>query len=119
MQTQNISSSSLSVDQGSPLKSKLQTIDNISGVKNQHEFSSIKQQDSHVHLSPEARKLADTHKKAYSAAKKAPDIREDKVKEYRERLASGIYSYDSGKIADGILRESIRDKLAKEMSQES
>ncbi len=40
---------------------------------------------------------------ANQLAKSTPDIREDKVKQIQERIKSGNYKVDLGKIADKIL----------------
>jgi negative regulator of flagellin synthesis FlgM len=42
-----------------------------------------------------------------------PDVREDKIAHFKELIASGKYKPDSGKIADGILKEALMDDLAK------
>jgi negative regulator of flagellin synthesis FlgM len=41
-----------------------------------------------------------------------PDVREDKVKELKERIESGNYAVDSGKVAAKMLGESIIDTIA-------
>ena len=65
-----------------------------------------------VNLSPEARDLLDARNKAYQIAKETPDVREDKVAELKARIASGKYEINSENIADGMLREAVREKLS-------
>ncbi|MGE0174090.1 MAG: flagellar biosynthesis anti-sigma factor FlgM [Oligoflexales bacterium] len=71
-----------------------------------------KARDYSVELSNQSKEVAAARAKALNIAKNTPDIREDKVAEFKRLLAEGKYKVDSGKIADGILREAIRDKLA-------
>lgn len=64
-----------------------------------------------VELSNGARSKAAEMQKAKQIAQDTPDIREDKVAAIKERIKNGTYQLDSGLIADGILREAIRDHL--------
>ena len=50
---------------------------------------------------------------AKKAAHEAPDVREDKVAYYKNKIAKGEYKPDAGNIADGILREAMKDEIAK------
>ena len=63
-------------------------------------------------ISPKARELSDSFKKATEIARSTPDVREDRVAAIKQKLADGKYEMDSGKIADGIMREAILDHLA-------
>ena len=63
-------------------------------------------------ISPKARELSDSFKKATEIARSTPDIREDRVAAIKQKLSDGTYEMDSGKIADGIMREAILDHLA-------
>lgn len=65
-----------------------------------------------VDLSSKSRSLRSQQKKAYDIAKSTPSVREQKVAELKEKIKNGTYQMDSGKIADGILKEAIRDHLA-------
>jgi negative regulator of flagellin synthesis FlgM len=67
-----------------------------------------------VNLSPEAREKAKAYKKALDIARNTPDVREERVAEIRKRIQDGTYQVDSGKIADGMLMEAIRDKVAQD-----
>ena len=63
---------------------------------------------ANVTISPKARELS----LAKSVAENTPDVREDKVAEFKKLIASGNYNPDSGKIADGILKEAMKDELS-------
>ena len=65
-----------------------------------------------VELSDRAKSRAAEQKKAFDIAKNTPDIREDKVAEIKARIQAGTYEVDSGKIADGMLREALMDHMA-------
>ena len=69
--------------------------------------------DFNVSLSPKSREIAEARKLALGIAKNTPDIREDKVEEFKRRIDSGEYKADAGNIADGMLREAVRDELAR------
>ena len=70
------------------------------------------EQGVNVELSPQARQMADARKKAADIARSTPDVREDRVAALKAQIAAGTYKPDSGKIADGILREAILDRLS-------
>ncbi|MFK7824978.1 MAG: flagellar biosynthesis anti-sigma factor FlgM [Oligoflexales bacterium] len=65
-----------------------------------------------VDLSSKSRAMRSQHKKAYDIAKATPGVREKKIAELKAKIQNGTYQVDSGKIADGILKEAIRDHLA-------
>ncbi len=65
-----------------------------------------------VQLSPEARDLAAARAKAHQIANDTPDIREDRVAELKAKIEKGEYKVDPEKIADGMMREAIKDRLA-------
>ena len=56
--------------------------------------------------------------KEMSLAKKivedTPDVREDKIAHFKDLIAKGKYKPDAGKIADGMMREAMKDELAKD-----
>jgi negative regulator of flagellin synthesis FlgM len=64
---------------------------------------------ANVQISPRAKELS----LARTLIEETPDVREDKVAEFRKRIASGEYKPDAGKIVDGILGEAIKDELSK------
>jgi negative regulator of flagellin synthesis FlgM len=68
--------------------------------------------DFGVQLSDDARKRADERKKSFEIAKNTPDVREEKVAAIKAKIQAGTYDVDSGKIADGMLREAIMEHLA-------
>jgi negative regulator of flagellin synthesis FlgM len=65
-----------------------------------------------VELSDRARSRSAEQKKAFDIAKKTPDIREDRVAALKAKIDGGVYEVDSGKIADGMLREAMMEHLA-------
>ena len=65
-----------------------------------------------VNLSSQAKNIAESRAKALEIAKNTPDVRMDKVASIKEQIANGTYKVDSGRIADGMLREAIMEKLA-------
>ncbi|MBI2601598.1 MAG: flagellar biosynthesis anti-sigma factor FlgM [Deltaproteobacteria bacterium] len=68
--------------------------------------------DYDVNLSQGSKELTQAYEKAFAIAKNTPDVREDKVKELKEKISKGLYRIDSGAVADGILKEAVRDRLA-------
>ena len=56
--------------------------------------------------------MAEAHKKAVDIARNTSDVRDDKVADFKRRIESGEYKADAGNIADGMMREAIRDELA-------
>ena len=67
---------------------------------------------SNVQISEGAKSRAEAQQKALEIARGTPDIREDRVASLKKQIQDGTYQIDSGKIADGILREAIKDHLA-------
>lgn len=65
-----------------------------------------------VELSDKAKTRASEQKKAFEIAKNTPDVREDRVAEIKAKIQAGTYEIDSGKIADGMLREAFMEHLA-------
>jgi len=65
-----------------------------------------------VALSDQSRELSGAHKKALDIARNTPDVRADRVAELKKQIAEGTYQVDSGKVADGIMREAILDHLS-------
>jgi negative regulator of flagellin synthesis FlgM len=65
-----------------------------------------------VKISDGAKDRATAQAKALEIARQTPDVREDRVADLKKRIADGTYQIDSGKIADGMLHEAIRDHLA-------
>lgn len=69
-------------------------------------------QGVNVSLSQEAREMKVAREKAFEIAMNTPDVRQDKVADIKARIQNGTYKVDSGKVADGMLREAIKDHLA-------
>ena len=92
---------------------KANATDGVDGRRNNGSAAAKGGSDSvSVSLSAEARDLAEAKSKALNIARNTPDIREDRVAELKRKIDSGEYRIDSEKIADGILREALREKLA-------
>ena len=70
--------------------------------------------DWKVQISPNSRMLAQSRMKALEIARSTPEIREEKVQELKEKIAKGEYKPEAGDIADGMLREAIRDYFSNE-----
>lgn len=65
-----------------------------------------------VKLSDDAIARQAAAKKAFDIAKGTPDVREDRVAALKAQIQAGTYKVDSGDIADGMLREAIKEHLA-------
>lgn len=65
-----------------------------------------------VNISSHAKDRAASFQKAFDIAKATPDIREDRVKALKEQIQNGTYKVDSGDIADAMLREAVKERLA-------
>lgn len=68
--------------------------------------------DFNVALSDKAKEMSEARQKALEIARNTPDIREDKIANLKKRIEAGEYKVDAGQIADGMMREAIRDELA-------
>ena len=53
--------------------------------------------------------------KAMEIARNTSAIRQDRVDELKARIQAGNYQIDSGKIADGMLREAIKDRISTDL----
>jgi len=65
-----------------------------------------------VNISSGARSRAEASAKALEIARNTPDVREDRVAMLKKQIEEGNYKVDSGKVADGMMREAILDHLA-------
>lgn len=65
-----------------------------------------------VNISAGARDRTEASARALDIARNTPDIREDRVAMLKKQIEDGSYQIDSGKIADGMMREAILDHLA-------
>ena len=77
-----------------------------------HKSQKVSGNSYDVDLSTQSKAMRSQHKKAYDIAKATPGVREQKIAELKAKIKNGTYQIDSGKIADGILKEAIRDHLA-------
>ena len=64
---------------------------------------------ANVQISPRAKEMS----LARAIIDETPEVREDKVADFKKRIASGEFKPDAGRIADGILGEAIKDELSK------
>ena len=71
-----------------------------------------------VKISDGAKDKAAAYDKALSIARKTPDVREDRVAALKKQIDAGTYQVDSGKVADGMLREAIIEHLAESDGKE-
>ncbi len=69
--------------------------------------------DYNVNLSGKAKDMQEARLKALDIARGTPDVREDKVADLKRKIESGDYKVSSENIADGILREAVKDELSK------
>lgn len=65
-----------------------------------------------VQLSERAKMRSEQFKKAFDIAKATSPVREERVAELRRQIEEGTYKVDPGKIADGMLVEAAKDKVA-------
>jgi len=75
--------------------------------------------DYGVNLSSKAKGLAEAHAKALNIARSTPDVRADKVADLRARIKAGSYKVDPEKIADGMMKETLKDQLSTRMHEEA
>lgn len=64
---------------------------------------------ANVQISQKGRELALARK----VVDETPDVREDKVAKFKDLIAKGEYKPDAAKITTGIVKEAVRDELAK------
>ena len=69
-----------------------------------------------VNVSDKARARAADQAKAKELAMKSPEIREDRVAALKSQIDAGTYKVDSGKIADGMVREAVMEHLATDLN---
>lgn len=69
--------------------------------------------DFAVAFSDRAQEMLEARNKALDIAKSTSPIREDRVQALKAKIQNGTYEIDSGKIADGMLEEAIKDELSK------
>ena len=93
------------------------TVQKAKGTQSEADAKKIKAKsqegDYSVNLSGKAKEMQEARAKALDIARNTPDIREDKVAELKRKIESGDYKVSSENIADGILREAVKDELSK------
>lgn len=67
---------------------------------------------SNVQISSGGKDRAEAMQKAFDIARSTPEVREDRVASLKKQIQDGTYQVDSGKIADSMLREAVKDHLA-------
>lgn len=80
---------------------------------NKKKESAVAKSSYSVNLSPNVDSSAISKAKATAIAKATEPTRENRIQELKQRIQSGTYQVDSGKVADGILKEAIKDEVAK------
>jgi flagellar biosynthesis anti-sigma factor FlgM len=94
----------------------------LSGAESESKVSSAKSGSSGavsavgVSVSDKAKETAAARQKAFDIAKNTDPVRHDRVAELKAQIAAGTYQADPEKIAHGMLREAIKDRVS---SQES
>jgi negative regulator of flagellin synthesis FlgM len=93
-------------------KSKISEKGNLDGAAKLNKPSIGKKDGYSVAVSSEAQLLKASHQKAFDIAKNTSSMRTEKMAEIKAKIKDGSYKIDSGKIADGMLREAIKDELS-------
>lgn len=65
-----------------------------------------------VNVSGKAKDVASAHQMAFDIAKNTDPVRHDRVAELKAQIASGKYEVSAENIANGMLREAIKDEVA-------
>lgn len=65
-----------------------------------------------VEISKESQKVKDQFEKSLKIALATSDIREDRVAKIKAKIDKGEYSIDTGKIADGLIKEAIYEQMS-------
>lgn len=65
---------------------------------------------ANVQISQKAKEMS----LAKKIAEETPDIREDKIAYFKDLIDKGEYKVDSDKVANAMVREAMRDELAKD-----
>lgn len=69
--------------------------------------------DYNVNLSGKSKEMNEARLKALDIARNTPDVREEKIAELKAKIANGEYKVNAENIADGMMREAIKDELSK------
>lgn len=65
-----------------------------------------------VNLSDRSKRLQEDKATAFAIAKGTSPVREDRIAELKQRIQNGQYEINAGNIADGMLTEAIKERLA-------
>jgi flagellar biosynthesis anti-sigma factor FlgM len=125
MTTSRVSNSSLSAPLVSPLVSPKTDADKTADVAAPATLGKVaapaapaspgdrgSKRATNVQISSDAKDKAEAFQRALDLAKATPDVREDRVAELKQQIADGTYKADPGNIADGMMREAIKEHLA-------
>lgn len=74
------------------------------GSRRSNKSAEIDTKGTKTEISPRAREFA----QAKDVASKAPDVREDRVEELKQRIAEGKYNIDSKSIAERMVDEHMK-----------
>ena len=86
----------------------------VSNEKVRQERPHLDRSGYQVELSNHAVESSIARKKAHEIATATDPVRMERVEALKKQIDSGQYSVDPGRVADGILAEAIRDRLAME-----
>ncbi|MGB9812193.1 MAG: flagellar biosynthesis anti-sigma factor FlgM [Thermovenabulum sp.] len=67
----------------------------------------VKARKDELTLSPEGMEFL----KALEIAKRVSDVREDKVREIKERIENGLYTVDAEKIAEKVIDDILNERI--------
>ncbi len=70
-----------------------------------------------VNVSAQAKELSSAKEKAFQIAKDTPPIREKKIQELRDKIASGSYRVSSEDIAEKIVQDAILQNLGPSLGE--
>lgn len=65
-----------------------------------------------VNISDHSKRLQEDKTKAFDIAKATSPVREDRVAELKSRIQNGQYKINAGNIADGMLKEAMKERIA-------
>lgn len=93
-------------------KNKISQQKDLADAGKSTKASDSKKDGYNVAVSSEAQQIKASHQKAFDIAKSTSPVRADRMALIKEQIKNGSYKIDSGKIADGMLREAIKDELS-------
>ncbi len=99
-------------EHGTTRVSKTQKFGAVAPVDEPFDSNEGAGKDFSLDISPASKEIRQAYEKARKIARETPDVREDKVRDIKEKIRNGYYQVDSGKVADGILKEALRDHIS-------